>query len=90
VGLKSNSNIIDMNRIEHEVSLYGKPKNDIIQSIENSQEFKSYGIRVVLSSYLVDIQEMNDHNVYGSYTVSIRQSLNIINMLLSHYDLGRS
>jgi hypothetical protein len=75
---------------DNEIALYGKPKKDIIDHIENSGEFKSYGIRVVLSSYLVDIQEMNDHNVYGSYTVSIRQSLNIINMLLSHYDLGRS
>lgn len=75
---------------DSEIALYGKSKNDIIHSIENSQEFKSYGIRAVLSSYLVDIQEMNDHNVYGSYTASIRQSLNIINMLLSHYDLGRS
>jgi hypothetical protein len=78
-----------MTIMEHEVLLYGKPKKDIIDSIENSQEFKSYGIRAVLSSYLSDIQEMNDHNVYGSYTVSIRQSLNIINLLLSHYDIGR-
>jgi hypothetical protein len=78
-----------MTIMEHEVLLYGKPKKDIIDFIENSQEFKSYGIRAVLSSHLSDIQEMNDHNVYGSYTVSIRQSLNIINLLLSHYDIGR-
>lgn len=76
--------------VEHEVLLYGKPKKEIIDYIENTDEFKSYGIRAVISMYLNDLHEMNDHNVYGSYTVSIRQTLNILNLLMSHYDLGRN
>ncbi len=40
---------------DNEIALYGKPKKDIIDHIENSGEFKSYGIRVTSRSPLCNI-----------------------------------
>ena len=75
---------------DSEIQLYGRSRKEIIDYIENTDEYKSYGIRAVVSMYLEALHTMNDHNVYGSYTASIRQTLNILNLLMSHYDLGRN
>lgn len=67
---------------ENEIQLYGRSKQEIIDYVESTDEYKSYGIRGAISMYLAALHEMNDHNVYGSYTASIRQTLNILNMLI--------
>lgn len=76
--------------MENEIQLYGRSKQEIIDYIENTDEYKSHGIRAVIAMYLEALQEMNDHNIYGSYTASIRQTINILDLMMRYYDLGRN
>ena len=76
-----------MKSTEREIAMYGKSKQDIISDIENSITYKLSGIDMVICSYLSDCQEMNEHNLYGSYTESIRKTLNIAKMLITEYKM---
>ena len=71
-----------------EVQMYGSTKAQIMESIERSITYKFSGIGMIICSYMSDIQEMNERNQNGTYTETIRQTLNICKMLMMDNELG--
>jgi hypothetical protein len=76
-----------MKNLEWEIQAYGSPKDDILESVQDSLTFKLSGPGMVVASYLSDAQELIASNQSGTNEIA-RQYINIAKMIMMEFELG--
>ena len=76
-----------MKNLEWEIQAYGSPKDDILESVQDSITFKFSGPGMVVASYLSDAQELIASHQSGTNEIA-RQYINIAKMIMMEFELG--